>query len=152
MQPTDAAATMDYRVFVGPLKVSLSYIGMYYMFIIGQVVSTYYIYNREKKNSKEKVSLLQIRYNSNDPLKLTADRAVGNTLEQMIPFLSGLWICAVFVSPSEAANLGWIYVATRAIYPPLFYLNGAWRLIATVPNYIVIGMLWFKVYSLLNNQ
>ena len=74
-----------------------------------------------------------------------SDRAVGNTLEQMVPFLLGLWVYAVFVSPERAAELGWIYVGCRAFYPALFHF-GPWRVLSTTPCYIIIGMFWIGVF------
>ena len=143
---TSSSPLTDFRAFEGPIKVTLAYMAMYYGFIIGQVVVTYYLFFAAKKDKDKKVKIVDIRYNNTDPLKLTVDRSVGNTLEQMVPFLAGLWICAVFVSPSEAERLGWIYVISRSFYPFLFYLGGNWRLGATLPNYYAVFNLWKSVF------
>lgn len=50
---------------------------------------------------------------------LAADRAVINTQEQMVPFLSALWLHAVFVSTPSATWLGAVYIALRSFYPLL---------------------------------
>ena len=134
--------------FRGPILVSFAYVTMYYAFIILQVACTYYLYFKAKANKKadEKVGLKNYYYDNKDPLKLTGDRAVGNTLEQMVPFLGGLWVYAVFVSTDLATQLGWVYVICRAFYPLTFYM-GPWRVLSTLPCYVVIGYYWFGAFS-----
>ena len=46
-----------------------------------------------------------------------SDRTVGNYLEQSVPFLVSLWAHAAFVSPVNAAAVGWTWIAFRFIYP-----------------------------------
>ena len=136
--------------FADTIYITFAYVLMYYGFIIGQVVCTYLSYFKAKRNAKggEKISMIQTKYETKDILKLTGDRAVGNTLEQMVPFLSGLWVCAVFVSVQEASWWGWMYVITRAVYPFLFYISpsGPYKLASTIPGYVAVAVLWYKTY------
>ena len=140
--------TLPIAEYKGPLLVSFYYILMYYAFIILQVVCTYYLYFKAKANKKddEKVGLKKMYYENKDPLKLTVDRAVGNTLEQMVRFICGLWVYAVFVDTEKATQLGFVYIFCRALYPIAFHL-GPWRVLSTTPCYIIIGYFWFGVFK-----
>jgi len=72
---------------------------------------------------------------------LVADRSVANTLEQAIPFLSLLWLHAIFVNPETSKVLGWIYVVTRFFYPWTYGFYGQFNTaveLVTQPNYVVI--------------
>jgi hypothetical protein len=73
--------------------------------------------------------------------KNIADRTVGNTLEQALPFLVLMWLEAIVVNPRTAMILGWFYVATRFFYPWFWGAFGQFNLLvelATQPNYIII--------------
>jgi len=73
--------------------------------------------------------------------KHIADRTVANTLEQAIPFLLLLWLEALFVNPRTAMILGWIYVATRFLYPFMFAMYGKFTvliMVSTNPGYLII--------------
>lgn len=79
---------------------------------------------------------------------LAADRAQLNMLEQMVPFLSALWMHALFVSIETATLAGGVYVAARAFYPlamgsKVGLTNRVAVLIVTVPNYACILYLAF---------
>jgi len=72
--------------------------------------------------------------------KNIADRTVGNTLEQALPFLVLMWLEAIFVNPRTAMILGWFYVVTRFFYPLLWGAYGQFNVLielATQPNYII---------------
>ncbi|EGD72630.1 hypothetical protein PTSG_04365 [Salpingoeca rosetta] len=91
-------------------------------------------------------------YNVTDRELLRADRAVGNTLEQMPVFLTLYWL-AIFASsikntgtgtPSSVALSGYVYVLGRLLYLPLWLISGSsprglhpMVLISTVPCYLV---------------
>lgn len=134
-------------IYRSPLLVTCSYFTLYYSFIIYQVLTKYYVYFQEKNNSKnpQQVKLKDIKYFSDNTLILAANRTVGNCLEQMVPFLSSLWLYSIFISPQDAAFYGTIYVATRAYYPFVFKMGGAWLLSSTVPNYICIWIMIGKL-------
>jgi hypothetical protein len=139
------------KKYADTIYISFSYILLYYAFLIGQVVCTYFVHFQAKRDSKggEKINMIQTKYESRNRLKLAGDRAVGNTLEQMIPFLGGLWTCSVFVSVEEASWWGWMYVITRSVYPFLFYVSpiGPYKLVSTIPGYLAIAVLWYKTYN-----
>ncbi|MDI1482111.1 MAPEG family protein [Polyangium sp. y55x31] len=48
-------------------------------------------------------------------------RVQQNTVEQIIPFLPALWICALFTSPKVAAGLGAVWILGRIIYAWGYY-------------------------------
>lgn len=85
------------------------------------------------------------RYRSTDRLAVTADRTAGNIVEQSVPFIAGLWLCAVFHSAEYATWVGWLWIASRSIYPFAFYYGLPYLLFSTVPGYLFIGMLFYPV-------
>lgn len=81
-----------------------------------------------------------VKYNNtHDPLAILGDRMVGNTLEQLVPFLGSLWMYAFFVDPEGTRLTGALYIVSRALYPPLFWAGSPWILLSTVPGYAVIA-------------
>jgi hypothetical protein len=137
---TSSSLLEEYR---SPILVTCAYLLLYYLFIIYQVLTKYSVYFHEKQNSKKpsEVKLKDIKYFSSNTSILAADRTVGNCLEQMIPFLTSLWMYAIFISPNDASYYGMIYVCTRAYYPFVFKLGGPWLLTSTIPNYVCIGIM-----------
>lgn len=80
--------------------------------------------------------------------KYIADRTVGNTLEQAWPFMSAMWLYAIFVNPMQAKLLGWIYVLFRAPYGIFYGFYGTFNTlceISTQVNYNIIAYLSFAV-------
>jgi len=78
-----------------------------------------------------------------------ADRTVGNMLEQVIPFLTLMWLEAIFVNPRTATILGWIYVAARFLYPIAYGIYGVFTILvmfATMPNYTIISYWLLTVF------
>jgi len=108
----------------GPAWVTLAYIGLYYVFITHGLRVKLRL-KREYEERGEKFD----RYFGQDREMLASDRIQLNMLEQMPPFLVLLWLHAFIVSSGEAAILGGVYTATRAVYP--FMLRG--RLGRNVP-------------------
>ena len=103
---------------------------------------------KAKKEGKDTVvSFKEFKYASTERIPLLLDRTVGNTMEQAIPFLTALWMHAVFVSPDSAGFIGWIYVITRAFYPVGFYFGLPFVLLSTVPGYACIIYLLYTVCS-----
>lgn len=45
-----------------------------------------------------------------------AARVQANTLENLVPFLAALWLCAVAWAPMPAAVLGMVWIVGRALY------------------------------------
>eukprot|EP00240_Pyramimonas_obovata_P010276 CAMPEP_0118930628 /NCGR_PEP_ID=MMETSP1169-20130426/7250_1 /TAXON_ID=36882 /ORGANISM="Pyramimonas obovata, Strain CCMP722" /LENGTH=102 /DNA_ID=CAMNT_0006873011 /DNA_START=60 /DNA_END=365 /DNA_ORIENTATION=- len=94
----------------GVVLVTVAYIVLYYHFVFGQSLTTFYLYFEAKrlKKTDEKVRLGAIKYGArNDKRARCADRTVGNTLEQAVPFLTSLWLYAWFVDAESAMYLGW---------------------------------------------
>lgn len=123
------------------------YFSMYYGFLCGQAGLVHYLFLKAKQQAKAqsteecatvKPSYVKIKYGSDDRKSLTMNRTVGNTVEQMGPFLVSLWLHAIFVSTRSAYNYGVIYVISRSFYPLLFYMGGSWILLSTLPGYACI--------------
>ena len=130
---------MSPQDFAGPIVVTVAYFALWYYLLLGRQRGTKYrLKARYAKEGKE-----FDRYFGQDPEMLAADRAVHNTLEQMGPFLTSLWMFAVFVSPREAAWYGGIYVVLRTIYPfllgkKLSKIQSKRVLLVTGPAYLLI--------------
>jgi hypothetical protein len=124
--------------YAGPVIVTVLYVLVYYGFQIHQArvklrLAAEYAARGEKFD----------RYFTQDRQMLAADRYQLNMLEHMPPFLSLLWLHAVFVSPLGSTIGGGIYLAARLVYPLLMgrRLGRGIRetiLFATVPGYLVI--------------
>lgn len=127
--------------YAGPLAVTLAYVLLYYVFqIYGTKVKTSLA--KEYAARGEKFD----RYYTQDRRMLAADRIQLNTLEHMPPFLTLLWLNAVFVGTGGATVAGALYVAARAVYPFLMggRLGRAIRpriFLSTMVGYLVI--LWY---------
>eukprot|EP01041_Mallomonas_annulata_P013716 gene13716-29172_t len=131
-------------LFKGPIIVTGAYFFMYYCFLYGQAFSKLFLYFAAKTKADkdgQRVSLAEIKYNSKDRIARATDRTVGNTMEQMGPFLSSLWLHALFISPEQATFLGYAYIASRSIYPFTFYCGVPWILMSTIPGYAIIASL-----------
>lgn len=105
--------SIDVLIYRGPIVVTAAYFGLWYYLLLGLQRGTKYKLLAEYAARGEEFD----RYFGQDARMLAADRAVINTQEQMVPFLSSLWLHAVFVSPSQATYLGLAYVVLRSIYP-----------------------------------
>ncbi len=131
-----------------PIKVTSAFFILYFSFLTFQSGSKFYLYFKQRGENKDgKVSFAKIKYGSTDKLAVTADRTVGNLVEQSIPFLAALWMHAVFVSPSSAAAYGWAYLLCRAFYPIVFYLGVPYLFISTIPGYVIIVRLVWACYA-----
>jgi len=106
---------MDPATYSGPIVVTALYFGLWYSLLFGLQSRTKYRLLAEYADRGEAFD----RYFGRDGRMLAADRAVANTHEQMVPFLTTLWLHAIYLSPARAAALGLVYVALRALYPAL---------------------------------
>ena len=106
---------LDPETFRGPVLVTVAYFALWYYLLLGSQRGTKY------RLAEEYAALGEVfdRYFGQDGRMLAVDRAVANTLEQMVPFLVALWLHAALVSPPHATVLGAVYVALRAVYPLL---------------------------------
>jgi hypothetical protein len=87
-----------------------------------------------------------------DPRMIPYDRIVGNLLEWSMPFLSVFWASLALSSQKDAqfvVNMGWIYVASRALYVFVAPNGGIGKtgaktkiLISTVPAYLALFTLF----------
>lgn len=125
--------------YTGPILVTVVYFTVYYGFIV-HATQTRFRLSTEYRSRGEKFD----RYFHQDREMLTADRLQLNTLEQMVPFLTTMWLNAVFVSPRWATVLGVVYILARAVYPLAMgaRLGRGVRfqiLFSTLPGYLIIG-------------
>ena len=145
MMPAASGASLDaVSTYHAPLRVSVAFLVLTYAFLYFQSLSKYYVMTKEKKEGKA-VNLTKIKYfgGSNDRLVLTGDRTAGNLVEQSVPFLASLWLCAVFYSPAYAARMGWGWLMSRIIYPVAFHLGFPYILLSTVPGYgFIFALIW----------
>lgn len=54
-------------------------------------------------------------------------RVHANTLENLVPFLVALWLCALFFSPLAAVVLGLVWLIARIWYALAYYGDAAKR-------------------------
>jgi hypothetical protein len=136
--------------FRGPILVTAAYLLLWYFLLVGIQRRTKY---RLQKDYASRGEIFD-RYFGQDEQMLAADRAVINTQEQMVPFLSALWLHSVFVSSYYASLFGLLYVALRAFYPLLLgkrlsKINPKRVYFVTVPCYVIVfyllGAVVFRV-------
>eukprot|EP00510_Aplanochytrium_minuta_P010048 CAMPEP_0184065930 /NCGR_PEP_ID=MMETSP0957-20130417/3105_1 /TAXON_ID=627963 /ORGANISM="Aplanochytrium sp, Strain PBS07" /LENGTH=117 /DNA_ID=CAMNT_0026363825 /DNA_START=373 /DNA_END=723 /DNA_ORIENTATION=- len=101
-------------------QVTGAFVGLWYGFIILQVGVKVKLLRETKSNPK--VSSYDIKIgNYKDKRLTTVNRTIGNTMEQAIPFLTSLWLCALFGDVDAAVFAGKYYVLFRALYPAAYY-------------------------------
>jgi len=98
--------------FLGPILITVALIGLYYVFMVRIAILKRTLAS-EYREKGEKFD----RYFGQDRRMLSADRAQLNLLEHMPPFLTLMWLNAVFVSPTVATTAGAVYVVTRMAHP-----------------------------------
>jgi len=138
-----------------PIKVTVGFVSLYFFFLIGvQSGSKFYLYltqgngnGNDGDKHKEKQSYIKIKYGSTDKVAMMGNRTAGNMLEQSVPFLTSLWLHAIFVDTASAAELGWYWIGFRAIYPVVFYKGAPWLFVSTFPGYYYILKLVYPVYK-----
>ena len=136
----------EYR---GVLGVTLAYIGLHVAFQMLQSYSKWSLLLAQKKKMKDgekPLSFKEAHYGESSrlqPIRLMADRSVGNILEWSWVFMAPLWLHAIFISEPNATKWGWTYVVMRAFYPLAFYKKIPWGV--TVANY---GSLTMLIYPL----
>mmetsp|Transcript_25924 Transcript_25924/g.72592 ORF Transcript_25924/g.72592 Transcript_25924/m.72592 type:complete len:152 (+) Transcript_25924:72-527(+) len=131
-----------------PVAATVSYMLFYYYLLIGLQRKVKYAVQAELRAQGKEFD----RYHSSDPRMLAADRIVGNTLEQMCPFLCSMWLYAACVSCVMAGYLGFLYLGFRILYPYLIgtrlsHMQSKRVYFATLPAYAII--FYFLVTSLL---
>ena len=128
------------------IRVSTAFVALYFVFLYLQSFSKFYLFFKARAKDP-KANFAKIKYANTDLLAVTVDRTVGNMMEQAIPFLLSLWLCAVFESPVYAAKLGWYWLLFRAAYPIGYYSRSFWLFLSTLPCYAFIFMMLYPVAS-----
>lgn len=136
----------------GAVQGTLLYLSLYvFGFIQFQSYSKIYLFHKKKRESIEKKDGAQVYfraikyYNSRDRLALAGDRTVGNFGEFAIVFLPLYWMHAVFVDPTQSWMIAVGYTATRSIYPLLMLYQPTKIVICTVPGYLIMFYLMWRV-------
>eukprot|EP00055_Hartaetosiga_balthica_P013336 m.67937 g.67937 ORF g.67937 m.67937 type:complete len:157 (+) comp8232_c0_seq1:118-588(+) len=152
---TGVALAVEDGVLKEGVFVTVVFFVVYYAMLINQSVTSKILAKKYHKNDKKKF----VRYyNADEPEMLRADRVVGNTMEQLGPFVVLYWLSLFIVSAKGGdatylAKSGWIYILGRVLYFPLFLMSGTKRgikpliLLATVPCYLVIGYCGYSLVS-----
>jgi hypothetical protein len=136
------------------LRVTIGWAALYMSFLSYQAWSKFYALSALKKEVKaadgKAPSLMDVKYGSagNKHFALNADRTAGNMLEQSPIFLAALWTHAAFVDVGSAAQLGWMWLLARTIYPVAFSGGLPWLLFSTMPGYICVALLFYPVWQL----
>lgn len=131
-----------FNAFRGPLAVTCGYVSLHYAFLGNQAWTKYKLFLKSPEKDHKRVKFFAPQ---GDDEVFAADRTVGNTMEQMIPFLSSLWMHAVFVDPATATCHGVCYIAARALYPFVFKMGIPWLFLSTIPNYLSIVALLYPI-------
>lgn len=130
---------MEAPAYLGPIAVTAAYFLLWYYLLLVRQRGTKYRLQREYQARGEVFD----RYFGQDEEMLAADRAVINTQEQMVPFLTALWFHAIFVSVLSATWLGSAYVGFRALYPVLLgrkvsKIQSKRVYFVTLPCYVIV--------------
>ena len=136
-------------------KITLAYAGTFLLAICFQVtMKISFIRNTKYDKAKKDSKALFNRYT--DAKMLTGDRCVGNWLEWSVTFLIVFWL-NVLLTGNQYLHLGWVYVASRILYPFLAVTGGIIpsmgatprMLIATIPGYYALFWLAYHAYQAL---
>jgi len=137
-----------------PILATSAYFILYYSWLLVMLVCRWWWIDREiwrklkeeRKDSKEKPSFLDHRHAlEKHPIKYILDRSQLNQLEQMPPFLLGLWLYALFINPARAGFLGLVYTGLRVLYPFLYRTPRFLLPLVTFPNYGIVAFFLFSV-------
>jgi hypothetical protein len=72
------------------------------------------VYRYTAADGTKPPTLAEVKYGGISSRVRSADRTVGNYLEQTPPFLAALWLHAAFVSPASAAAGGGLSLALQS--------------------------------------
>ena len=132
------------RDFTPVFLVTAAAVALLYAFLFNQSWTTYGVYAKLCKEAKSRgekpPGYAGLKYGGGNSAVLAADRAAGNYMEQLVPFLLSLYGHAVFVSSSRAAAFGWAWIFFRSYYGFTFVKRMA--LISTLPAY---ACLWWML-------
>lgn len=69
-------------------------------------------------------------------------RVQMNTLEQMVPFLISLWLCALAWNSLIAALLGALFLLGRLMYAIAYYGDPSRRMMGFMLGFLAMALLW----------
>ena len=125
------------------LRVFIGWVGLYFSFLFSQSYRTF------NAVSKGKGDIGAVKYgNAGGKYILTGNRTVANMMEQSFPFLASLALHALLVDAASAAQLGWLWLFSRTIYPLVFAMGPPMLFLSTLPGYVFLGMLTWPVGAL----
>lgn len=138
--PVGPASSMQ---SLGPVAlVAVAYVCLLYTLLFNQSRVAFAEHARQREEAKasdtKPASLRDVKYSGKGAV-LDADRAVGNLLEQSLPFLVSLLAHAALVDAAGAARCGWVWIVCRLVYPFAFRLPFPGVLMSTVPAYAIIA-------------
>ena len=123
-------------------------IGLLFVFLYNQSRAAFDGYKRAKAEAGEKLSFSELKYGSTKWTR-TADRAVGNTMEQLPGALASVWLTALFVDGALAGTLGWLWILFRAPYALVFDMGLPYILLSTLPGYTIVSFGFCQVLAAL---
>lgn len=137
-QPAESA-----KDYTPVFYVTVATITMFYIFLFNQSKTVFSEFNKLKTAYKEKKTekapeLGNLKYGKDNVNILAADRAAGNFMEQMIPFLVALFGYATFVSVAGAVQHGWAWLFFRSYYLTVFKMPFPTLFLSTLPAYACI--------------
>jgi hypothetical protein len=80
--------------------------------------------------------------------EMIADRTIGDMVEQSLPFLCMLALHATLLDSGSAAQLGWVWLLFRAIYPIVYAHDTPLLFVSTLPGYAIIAALAWPLFGL----
>lgn len=119
-------------------------IGLLFVFLYNQSRAAFDGFKRAKAQAGGKISFSEVKYGCTKWTR-TADRAVGNTMEQLPGALASVWLVSLFVDGALAGALGWLWVLFRAPYAFFFHMGLPYLLLSTIPGYTIICFGFSKV-------
>ena len=100
----------------------------------------------------KKPSFFKVKYYNNSFRITVANRAAMNLIEQMIPFLFGLYAYATWCNVLVAVKIGWSWIFFRSYYSIVFSMPFPALFALTIPAYFcvwfLIGKTFYTVYNL----
>jgi hypothetical protein len=142
---------VDVSEFAPVVLVTAGWALLYYAFLFDQSATAFVVLKDAKRKAKMEgkpmPQLSDVKYGrySKSARVRASDRTVGNYLEQSVPFLVSLWAHAAFVSPVNAAAVGWTWIAFRFVYPWAYRMRFPGVFISTVPAYACVAYLLEEV-------
>ena len=131
------------------VRVLLGYVCLFSCFLMAQSAIKFYAFSRIKMEQKKKgshqksISFRSVKY-GDDGRKyhtLTADRCVGNFMEQGPLFLILFTLNSIFTDTQSASVLGWMWLLTRSYYPFVFEYGAPVLFLSTMPGYFILVLL-----------